>query len=208
MGGRDQLFRSRHFCYSSRICCYESGMPVDVTQPNVEQASPFQEAVLQSSTLKISVKTVTEPLKQVEIYTDGGCQPNPGPGGWGAVLIFNGLEKELYGFEPETTNNRMELMAAIRAMEALKVPCRVKLHSDSALLINAFTKNWIPGWQRKGWLNASKEPVKNRDLWERLIELSRIHQVEWVKVKGHAGIHYNERCDQLATQGIGECRRA
>jgi len=192
---------------------YESEMPVDVTQSNIEQGSLFQASVLQSSTLqaetlKISVQTVAEPLKLVEIYTDGGCQPNPGPGGWGAVLIFNGREKELYGFEPETTNNRMELMAAIRALEALKAPCRVKLHSDSALLINAFTQNWIPGWQRKGWVNASKEPVKNRDLWERLIELSRVHQVEWIKVKGHAGIHYNERCDQLATQGINECRKA
>ena len=143
-------------------------------------------------------------VKRVAVYTDGGCQPNPGPGGWGAVLIFNGLEKELYGFEADTTNNRMEMMAAIRALEALKFPCQVKLHSDSALLINAFNKNWIPGWQRKGWVNASKEPVKNRDLWERLIELSRDHQVEWVKVKGHAGIHYNERCDQLCHQAIAE----
>ncbi len=148
--------------------------------------------------------------KRVEIYTDGGCQPNPGPGGWGAVLIFNGREKELYGYEAATTNNRMEMLAAIRALEALKFPCQVKLHSDSALLINAFTKNWIPGWQRKGWVNASKEPVKNRDLWERLVELSRDHQVEWVKVKGHAGIHYNERCDQLCHQAIteGKARQA
>lgn len=142
--------------------------------------------------------------KLVEIYTDGGCVPNPGPGGWGAVLICDGHEKELLGYEPDTTNNRMELLAAIRALEALKFSCRVKLHSDSALLINAFTKNWVPGWQRKGWVNASKEPVKNRDLWERLVELSKTHQVEWIKVKGHAGIHYNERCDQLATQAIQE----
>jgi ribonuclease HI len=146
-------------------------------------------------------------LKLVEVYTDGGCQPNPGPGGWGAVLICNGREKELYGFEAETTNNRMEMLAAIRALEALKFPCRVKLHSDSALLINAFTKNWIPGWQRKGWVNASKEPVKNRDLWERLMELSRDHQMEWVKVKGHSGVHYNERCDQLCNQAIAEGRK-
>jgi ribonuclease HI len=142
--------------------------------------------------------------KLVEIYTDGGCQPNPGPGGWGAVLLFNGAEKELYGYEADTTNNRMELTGAIRALEALKEPCRVKLHSDSALLINAFTKNWIPGWQRKGWVNASKEPVKNRDLWERLVELSCMHQVEWIKVKGHAGIHYNELCDQLCAKAIRE----
>lgn len=187
-------------------------MAVDVTQSNwdskVNQGSLFQASVLQvSTTLNVSAHTVEESLKLVEVYTDGGCQPNPGPGGWGAVLIFNGREKELFGFEPETTNNRMELMAAIRALEALKVPCRVKLHSDSALLINAFTQNWIPSWQRKGWVNASKEPVKNRDLWERLIELNRVHQVEWVKVKGHAGIHYNERCDQLATLGIEECKR-
>jgi ribonuclease HI len=143
-------------------------------------------------------------VKLVTVYTDGGCQPNPGPGGWGAVLIFNGMEKELYGYEADTTNNRMELTGAIRALEALREPCRVKLHSDSALLINAFTQNWIPGWQRKGWVNASKEPVKNRDLWEQLIELSRRHQVEWIKVKGHAGVHYNERCDQLCAIAIRE----
>lgn len=146
-------------------------------------------------------------LKLVEIYTDGGCVPNPGPGGWGAVLLYNGKKKELSGFEPATTNNRMELMAAIKAMEALKTPCRVKLHSDSALLINAFTQNWVAGWQRKGWMKAGNEPVKNPDLWQRLIELNKIHKVEWVKVKGHAGIHYNERCDQLATAAIQQAGR-
>jgi ribonuclease HI len=150
------------------------------------------------------LEPVSPGVKLVEVYTDGGCVPNPGPGGWGAVLIFNGREKELYGFEADTTNNRMEMMAAIQALEALKFPCRVKLHSDSALLINAFNKKWIPSWQRKGWVNASKEPVKNRDLWERLVELSKNHDVEWVKVKGHSGLHYNERCDELATQAILE----
>lgn len=146
-------------------------------------------------------------LKLVEIYTDGGCVPNPGPGGWGAVLLYNGKKKEMSGYEPATTNNRMELMAAIKAMEALNMPCRIKLHSDSALLINAFTQNWVGGWQRKGWMKAGNEPVKNPDLWQRLIELAKIHRIEWVKVKGHAGIHYNERCDQLATAAIQQAGR-
>jgi len=173
----------------------------------VEAAQPVSPSALKSAPRAGGARVAApqpEAVKLVVVYTDGGCQPNPGPGGWGAVLIFNGQEKELYGYDPETTNNRMELMGAIQALEALKFPCRVKLHSDSALLINAFTKNWIPGWQRKGWVNASKEPVKNRDLWERLIELSKAHHVEWIKVKGHAGIHYNERCDQLCAKAINE----
>jgi ribonuclease HI len=145
-------------------------------------------------------------LKLVEIYTDGGCIPNPGPGGWGAVLLYNNKIRELSGYEPETTNNRMELLAAIKAMEALKMPCRVKLYSDSALLINAFNQNWVRTWQRKNWIKTGNEPVKNPDLWKRLLELGQIHQIEWIKVKGHAGIQYNERCDQLATAAIRQAR--
>ena len=146
-------------------------------------------------------------MKQVEVFTDGACSGNPGPGGWGAILRYGETVKELNGGEADTTNNRMELMAAIKAMEALNMPCRIKLHSDSVLLINAFTQNWVAGWQRKGWMKAGNEPVKNPDLWQRLIELAKIHRIEWVKVKGHAGIHYNERCDQLATAAIQQAGR-
>ncbi len=141
-------------------------------------------------------------MKQIEIYTDGACSGNPGPGGWGAILIYNGIEKSLSGYVPETTNQRMELTAAIAALKVLKEACRVRLYSDSAYLINAFKQNWIKKWLANGWLNAQKKPVENRDLWQELIELERIHQVEWIKVAGHQDNVYNNKCDSLAREAI------
>ena len=143
-------------------------------------------------------------MDHVTIYTDGSARGNPGPGGYGAVLLFvdaNGAEHRLElsaGFR-NTTNNRMELLAATVGLEALKRPCSVELHSDSQYLVNAWNKRWIPGWQRRGWVNSKKEPVANRDIWERLIAAARPHDVSWLWVKGHAGHPLNERCDELAT---------
>lgn len=145
-------------------------------------------------------------MKEVSIYTDGACSGNPGPGGWGAILIYQETEKELSGGEPDTTNQRMELRAAIEALGTLKFPCKVKLFSDSAYLINAFNQNWIGNWQRNGWFNSQKKPVENQDLWQSLIELSQIHQIQWVKVPGHRDNVYNNRCDQLARQGVQSIR--
>lgn len=145
-------------------------------------------------------------MKNIEIYTDGACSGNPGPGGWGAILIYSGVEKELSGFEPESTNQRMELTAAIEALKALKYPCQVKLYSDSAYLINAFNQNWLNNWERNGWQNSQRKPVENQDLWRELLGLSRVHQVEWIKVKGHHDNIYNNRCDQLAREAIKNLR--
>jgi ribonuclease HI len=137
------------------------------------------------------------PAAQVEIHTDGACSGNPGPGGWGALLLAGDAEKEISGGEALTTNNRMELMAPIRALESLKRPCRVDLFTDSQYVQKGMTE-WLPGWIRKGWKNAKGEPVKNRDLWQRLQAASERHQVAWHWVKGHAGHVYNERVDALA----------
>ena len=137
----------------------------------------------------------------VEIYTDGACRGNPGPGGWGVLLRFNDKEKELWGGEAGTTNNRMELMAAIRALEALKRPSQVKLYTDSIYVMKGITE-WIHDWKRKGWRTADKKPVKNEDLWRRLDELRAKHEIEWHWVRGHAGHPENERADQLANKGI------
>ena len=136
-------------------------------------------------------------MKTVEIFTDGACKGNPGPGGWGALLRVGRHEKELSGGERETTNNRMELTAAIRALEALIEPCIVVLHSDSKYVLDGITK-WVHGWQKNGWKNASKQPVRNADLWHELIAAAKQHKVEWVWVKGHAGHAENERVDALA----------
>ena len=137
---------------------------------------------------------------EVIIYTDGACSGNPGPGGWGALLRYQEQEKELSGGEPQTTNNRMEMMAVIQAIKAIKKPCVLKIHSDSALIINAMTKGWIESWQSKGWKKADKKPVENQDLWLELLAVMQGHEVEWIKVKGHAGIPDNERVDQLAVE--------
>jgi ribonuclease HI len=137
----------------------------------------------------------------VEIYSDGACRGNPGPGGWGAILRTKGAEKEIYGGEPSTTNNRMELMAVIRAFESLKRPCRVRLYTDS-LYVQKGISTWIHDWKRRGWRTADKKPVKNVDLWQRLAELAGKHEVEWHWVRGHAGHPENERADELANKGI------
>ena len=137
-------------------------------------------------------------LPEVVVYTDGACSGNPGPGGWGAILIHGKKEKELPGGEAHTTNNRMEMMAVIEALKAMKKPCHVKIHSDSALIINAMTKGWIENWQKKGWRKADKKPVENKDLWEAILLAMNTHKVSWIKVKGHSGLELNERVDQLA----------
>lgn len=141
-------------------------------------------------------------LKRVKVYTDGACSGNPGKGGWGVILIHGETEKEMSGFEAHTTNNRMELTAAIEGLKALRFPCEVELYSDSSYLVNAFENNWINGWKLNGWRNSSKDEVKNRDLWEELVELAGIHRVRWIKVKGHSDNEYNNRCDKLATGEI------
>jgi ribonuclease HI len=141
-------------------------------------------------------------LKEVIIYTDGACSKNPGPGGWGAVLIYGEKIKEISGGEATTTNQRMELQAVIEALKQLKMPCKAKVHSDSAYIINCFKQRWYVNWERNGWVNSKKEPVSNRDLWEELLRLYRTHDVEWVKVKGHAGVQWNERCDELARGAV------
>ncbi|MBU1192770.1 MAG: ribonuclease HI [Gammaproteobacteria bacterium] len=139
----------------------------------------------------------------VEIFTDGACRGNPGPGGWGALLRFNGTEKELYGAESMTTNNRMELMAAISALASLKRPCRVNVTTDSKYVLQGITE-WLAGWKRKNWKTASKQPVKNVDLWQELDRVASQHQIEWHWVRGHTGHPENERADQLANQAIDE----
>ncbi len=144
-------------------------------------------------------------LAEVTIFTDGACKGNPGPGGWGAILMSNGHEKELYGYEPQTTNNRMEMMAAIAALEALKKPCQVSMNVDSQYVLQGMTE-WIRGWKARGWKTADKKPVKNDDLWKRLDAACAPHKIKWTWVKGHAGHEYNERADQLANKGITEGR--
>jgi ribonuclease HI len=149
----------------------------------------------------------SQPLPYVVIHTDGACSGNPGPGGWGAILASGDHEKELKGGEPNTTNNRMELMAAISALEALKRPCRVDLHTDSQYLRDGVT-SYLARWKRNGWRTADKKPVKNIDLWQRLDEAMRQHQIRWHWLRGHAGHALNERADLLARQAIAEIRAA
>jgi ribonuclease HI len=135
----------------------------------------------------------------VEIWTDGGCRPNPGPGGWAAVMRFKGVERELSGADPATTNNRMELTAAAMALETLKRPCRVVLHTDSEYLKNGVTR-WHQGWVRRKWRNAAGDPVANMDLWRRLLDAAKAHEIEWRWVRGHSGNPMNDRVDRLATE--------
>ena len=136
------------------------------------------------------------------IYTDGACSGNPGPGGWGTVLFYGNHKKEMSGFVPETTNNRMEMQAAIEALKVLKEPCKVKLHSDSAYLVNCFKQGWHKNWVKNGWKNSKKQPVENQDLWKEILSLMEIHEVEFIKVKGHSDNEWNNRCDELATGAI------
>lgn len=141
-------------------------------------------------------------MKKVILYTDGACSGNPGIGGWGVVLMCGSFSKELYGYEDETTNNRMEVTAVIKGLSALKYPCEVEVYSDSAYTVNAFSKRWIEEWKRRSWKKSDGKDVLNRDLWEELDALCARHKVRFIKVKGHADNEYNNRCDFLATSAI------
>ena len=141
-------------------------------------------------------------MEKIIVYTDGACSGNPGPGGWAAVLIYNGKEKEISGGNKNTTNNIMEITAVIEGLKALKYPCEVELYSDSAYVVNTFTQGWIFNWMQKGWKTASGDSVKNKELWQELYSLTKIHKVTFNKVKGHADNHYNNRCDELARDAI------
>ena len=139
-------------------------------------------------------------MKSINLYTDGACSGNPGPGGWGAILEYNGIEKELSGGEKETTNNRMELSAVIEGLKALKEPCNVTVYSDSNYVVRAMKEGWAVRWQKNNWMRNKKDPAQNPDLWKTLLNLCEIHQVTFIWVKGHADNAYNNRCDQLAVQ--------
>ena len=138
----------------------------------------------------------------LKIYTDGACSGNPGPGGWAALLLYGKAKKEISGFEANTTNNRMELLAAIRGMQAIVRPCPVEIYSDSAYLVNAINNNWLENWQKNNWRTASKDEVKNRDLWEQIIVLNQTYKPKYIKVKGHSDNEFNNRCDELAVAEI------
>ena len=141
-------------------------------------------------------------MKKVIIYTDGACSGNPGPGGWGTILMYKSEKKEIYGAEKETTNNIMELTAVIEGLKLLKQPCEVEIYSDSAYVVNAFNQGWIYNWLKKGWKTADKKDVKNKELWVELYNLTKIHTVTFIKVKGHSDNEYNNRCDELARNAI------
>ena len=141
-------------------------------------------------------------LASVEIYTDGACSGNPGIGAYAAILIAGGHKKEISGAVGNTTNNRMEITAVIEGLRELKRPCAVKLYSDSAYVINAFNQKWLDNWQKNGWKNAAGSPVSNKELWQELVTLAKPHQIEWIKVKGHADNEYNNRCDELAVAAV------
>ena len=143
-------------------------------------------------------------MKKVTIYTDGACSGNPGPGGWGAVLICDDVKKEISGAKEDTTNNIMEMTAVLEALKLLKYECDVKIYSDSAYVVNAFNQGWIYNWRKNNWKTANKEPVKNRELWEKLYDLTKKHKTEFIKVKGHSDNELNNRCDFLATSAIKE----
>ena len=141
-------------------------------------------------------------MKKVTIYTDGACSGNPGPGGWGAVLICDGVQKEISGAQKDTTNNIMEITAVLEALKLLKFECEVEVYSDSAYVVNAFNQKWLENWQKNHWKTSSKEPVKNRELWEELYDLTQKHNTTFIKVKGHSDNELNNRCDYLATSAI------
>lgn len=143
-------------------------------------------------------------MESVTIYTDGACSGNPGPGGWGAILMYKGTKKEIFGGKKDTTNNVMELTAVIEALKLLKYPCEVSLYSDSAYVVNAFLQNWIVNWQKNNWKTADKSDVKNKELWQQLLELTNMHDVKFIKVKGHSDNEFNNRCDELARNAIKE----
>lgn len=141
-------------------------------------------------------------MKKVTIYTDGACSGNPGPGGWGSILMFGDVKKEISGARKDTTNNIMEITAVVEALKCLKEECEVEVYSDSAYVVNAFNQGWIENWIKNNWRTSSKEPVKNKELWQELIALTEKHKVTFIKVKGHSDNEYNNRCDELATGAI------
>lgn len=141
-------------------------------------------------------------IKEVELYTDGACSHNPGPGGWGAVLIYKESEKEISGFQEDTTNNKMEIMAVIKGLELLKEKCRVTVYSDSAYVVDSVTKGWVYSWKKNNWIKSDRKQAKNIDLWERLLELIDKHEITFKKVKGHSDNIYNNKCDELATSEV------
>lgn len=145
--------------------------------------------------------------KPVTIYTDGACSGNPGPGGYGAILIYGNIEKEISGAKVDTTNNIMELTAVVEALKTLKEPCDVTIYSDSAYVVNAFVQNWVESWLKRGWKNSANEPVKNATIWKELLSLMNYHNVKYVKVKGHSDNEYNNRCDKLARVAIDKVRK-
>jgi ribonuclease HI len=140
-----------------------------------------------------------EEKKNIELYTDGACSGNPGPGGYGAILIYKGTEKEISDYEISTTNNKMELMAVIKGLELLKEPCNVNIYSDSAYVVNSIENGWVKSWKKNNWIKSDKQKAKNIELWEELLKLLEIHNVKFIKVKGHSDNEYNNRCDKLAT---------
>ena len=141
-------------------------------------------------------------MEEIVIYTDGACSGNPGPGGWGTILMYQDQKKEISGGMKNTTNNVMEITAVIEGLKSLKFPCKVQIYSDSAYVVNAFNQKWIYGWLKNGWKNASKEPVKNKELWQELYDLTKTHEVTFIKVKGHSDNEYNNRCDEMAREAI------
>ncbi len=143
-------------------------------------------------------------MEKVVIYTDGACSGNPGPGGWGTILMYKNVKKEISGYMENTTNNIMEITAVIEGLKLLKYKCEVEIYSDSAYVVNAFNNHWIEGWRKKNWINSSKEPVKNKELWQELYNLTKQHNVKFIKVKGHSDNEYNNRCDELARLAIKE----
>ncbi len=145
-------------------------------------------------------------MEKVVIYTDGACSGNPGPGGWGAILMYNNIKKEISGGKKNTTNNIMELTAVVEALGILKYPCEVDLYSDSSYVVNAFDKGWIYNWMKNNWQTANKEPVKNKEIWQELYSLTQTHKVKFIKVKGHSDNEYNNRCDELARNAISEIK--
>ncbi len=145
-------------------------------------------------------------MEKIVVYTDGACSGNPGPGGWGAILMYKDVKKEISGGMKQTTNNIMEITAVIEGLKLIKYPCEVEVYSDSAYVVNAFNNNWIEGWIKKNWINSSKEPVKNKELWQELYSLTKKHKVKFIKVKGHSDNEFNNRCDELAREAIKMCK--
>ena len=143
-------------------------------------------------------------MEKVVIYTDGACSGNPGPGGWGTILMYKGTKKEISGAKNNTTNNVMELTAALEGLKMLKFPCEVELYSDSAYLVNGFLQGWIYNWKKNNWKTSNKEPVKNKEIWQEIYKLTQVHEVKFIKVKGHADNEFNNRCDEMARNAINK----